>query len=74
MYSHVPRGEGEDTLTWKLSKKGVFDVRSYYKLLFGPCNEVFPWECIWCTKVPKWVSFFLWTVARDGILTIDNLV
>ena len=26
------------------------------------------------SKVPKRVSFFLWTAANDGILTIDNLV
>ena len=52
----------------------MFEVRSYYKLLFGPYNEVFPWECIWCAKVPKRVSFFLQMAARDGILTIDNLV
>ena len=72
----MPRGEGEgdDTLTWKLTKTEVFDVRSYYKLLSGPLTEVFPWECIWCAKVPKRVSFFLWTAARDGMLTIDNLV
>ena len=68
------RGEGHDTLTWKLTKKGVFDVRSFYKLLSGSNNEIFPWECIWCTKVPKRVSFFLWIAIRDGILTIDNLV
>ena len=68
------RGEGDDTLTWRSTKKEVFDVRSYYKLLFGPYNEVFPWECIWCAKVPKRVSFFLWIAGRDGILTIDNLV
>ena len=49
-------------------------MRSYYKLLSGPYNEVFSWECIWCAKVPKRVSFFLWTAVRDGILTIDNLV
>ena len=66
------RGEGDDTLTWKLTKKGVFDVHSCYKLLSGPYNEVFPWECIWCTKVPKRVS--LWIAGRNGILTIDNLV
>ena len=68
------RGEGDDTLTWKLTKKGVFDVCSYYKLLSGPYNEAFPWECIWCAKVSKWVTFFLWTAARDRILTIDNLL
>ena len=52
----------------------MFDVHSYYKLLSGTLNEVFPWECIWCAKVPKRVSFFLWTTTRDGIFTIDNLI
>ena len=74
LYSSIPRSEGDDTLTWKFTKTGVFNVCSYYKLLPGPLTEVFPWKCIWCAKVPKRVSFFLWTAARDGILTIDNLV
>ena len=38
----MPRGDGDDTLTWKLTKKGVFDVHSHYKLLFRPYNKVFP--------------------------------
>ena len=42
LYSHMPRGDGDDTLTWKLTKKGVFDVHSHYKLLFRPYNKVFP--------------------------------
>ena len=49
-------------------------MRSFYKLLSGPNIGVFPWECIWSAKVPKWVSFFSWTIANDGIVTIDNLV
>ena len=44
-----------------------------YKLLSSPNTDEFPWECIWCAKVPKQVSF-LWTTANDGLLTIDNLV
>ena len=74
LYSSMSRGEGDDNLTWKLTKTSVFDVRSYYKLLPGPLTDVFPWECIWWAKVPKRVSFFLWTSARGGILTIDILV
>ena len=74
LYSSMPRGEGDDNLIWKLTETDVFDVRFYYKLLSGPLTDVFPWECIWWAKVPKRVSFFLWTAARGGILTIDNLV
>ncbi|KAK9993276.1 hypothetical protein SO802_022979 [Lithocarpus litseifolius] len=70
----MPRGEGEDQLVWRLNTSGVFDVRSFYKLLSSPTTNSFPWECIWRNKVPKRVSFFLWTAANDGILTMDNLI
>ena len=69
-----PRGEGTDSLFWKLTPNGVFDVRSFYNSLSAPPTFPFPWKCIWRSKVPKRVSFFLWTAARDSILTIDNLV
>ena len=73
----MPSGEGDDTLTWKLNHSGIFDVRSYYNLIANPAGSSsipFPWKCIWSTKVPKRVSFFLWTEAKGSILTIDNLV
>ena len=72
----MSRGERDDHPVWRLTTSRVFDVRSFYKLLSSPSpntNE-FPWEGIWCAKVPKWGSFFLWTATNDGILTIDNLV
>ena len=74
IYTSMPRGEGDDHLVWRLTTFGVFDVRSFYKLISGPNSDEFPWECIWCAKVPKRVSFISWTTANDGILTIDNLV
>lgn len=46
---------------------------SYYKLLCGPFNEVFPWEGIGVQRCLTGCLFF-WIEARDGILTIDNLV
>ena len=73
IYSSMPRGEGDDQLLWRFTTSGVFDAHSFYKLLFGPNTDAIPWECIWCTKMPKWVSIFLWITANDGILTIDNL-
>ncbi|XP_065636444.1 uncharacterized protein LOC136070428 [Quercus suber] len=77
-YEHVsariPSGEGEDILIWQLNRSGVFDVRSFYIALLKALYVSFPWQSIWCVKVPKRVSFFLWTAARNGILTIDNLV
>ena len=76
LYSNMPRGEGGGLLSWKLTRSGVFDVRSYYNFLcfVQPSLRAFPWKSIWGLKVPKRVSFFLWTATWDAILTIDNLV
>uniref|UniRef100_A0A7N2M298 Adenylyl-sulfate kinase n=1 Tax=Quercus lobata TaxID=97700 RepID=A0A7N2M298_QUELO len=71
--SKLPRG-GDDTMIWQLNRNGVFDVRSFYNSLLAAPVVSFPWKSIWCVKVPKRVAFFLWTAARGGLLTIDNLV
>ena len=70
----MPRGEGVNSLFWKLTLNGVFDVHSFYNSLSAPPTIPFPWKCIWSSKVPRRVSFFLWIAAWDSILTIDNLV
>ena len=46
IYSSMPRGEGDDQLVWRLTTSGVFDVRSFYKLLSSPTIDALPWECI----------------------------
>ena len=61
-------------MIWQLNRSGVFDVRSFYIALLKAPYVSFPWQSIWCVKVPKRVSFFLWTATRGGILTIDKLV
>ena len=48
-------------------------MHSFYNSLLEAPSVFFPWQCIWSVKVPRMVSFFLWTAARDGILSIDNL-
>ena len=63
-----------DSLFWKLNLNGVFNVCSFYNSLSAPLTIPFPWKCIWSSKVPRRVSFFLWIAAWDSILTIDNLV
>jgi hypothetical protein len=61
---------------WNPSKKGLFEVRSFYKELirkddpFVPC---FPWKNIWRVKAPTRVAFFVWSAALGKILKHDNL-
>ena len=71
--SKLPR-EGDDTMIWQLNCSSVFDVHSFYFSLLAAPLVSFPWKSIWCVKVSKRVTFFLWTATSVGILTIDNLV
>jgi hypothetical protein len=76
LYSISARhGEG-DKLVWNPSKKGLFEVRSFYEELIrkdGPSFPSFPWKNIWRVKAPTRVAFFVWSAALGKILTHDNL-
>jgi hypothetical protein len=39
----------------------------------GNLEAHFPWKSVWQVKVPRMFTFFVWTVALDRILTVDNL-
>jgi hypothetical protein len=73
LYSSSKSRVGEDKLWWTPSRKGKFDVRSFYKALVCMDAVSFPWKSIWRTKVPLKVAFFGWSAAQGKILTLDNL-
>ena len=60
-------------MNWKSKLNGVFDIQSYYNKLRDSPSTVFSWKAIWRVKAPRWVSFFVWCVAWNKILTRDNL-
>jgi len=64
---------GGDKLWWSPSRKGKFNVRSFYKILAYKEIAHFPWKSIWWTKVPLKVAFFAWVAALGKIFTLDNL-
>ena len=70
--SSITRG-GLDSMHWKLSRSGKFEVKSYYKVLTQVDHPPFPWKSIWKVRVPTRIAFFTWTAALGKILTIDNL-
>ena len=55
------------------SRKGIFDVRSFYKTIAFKDDPSFPWKSIWRTKAPSKVVFFVWSASLGKILTLDNL-
>jgi len=73
LYSVSARhGEG-DRVVWNPSKKGLFEVRSFYEQLIRKDGPSFPWKNIWRVKAPTMVAFFVWSVALGKILTHNNL-
>lgn len=73
MGSNLPQSEQGDRMVWKLTKKGVFDISSFYNKLRSSLPITFPWKGIWKAKAPTHVSFFVWTAAWEKILTGDIL-
>ena len=71
--TNLPLVTDGDCMRWKLTKNGDFTTYSYYHKLHGSSSIVFPWKGIWKVKASRRVSFFVWTVAWDRILTGDNL-
>lgn len=49
-----------DTLIWNREEKGVFTVKSCYKVLTGELNtnEVKEWSCVWKLHLPPKVKQF----------------
>jgi len=73
LYSIRRDRDREDKLWWSPSRKGKFDVRSFYKIFAYKETAHFPWKSIWRTKVPLKVAFFAWVAALGKILTLNNL-
>ena len=73
LYNQKVKKEEMDSMRWKHTKSGLFEVRSFYGLLSGRSNTQFPWKNVWKPKIPSKVAFFMWLAAHDKNLTIDNL-
>ena len=72
LYSYTLGGRA-DKIWWVPSRKGKFEVRSFYNILISNVSFPFLWKSIWHTKAPPMVAFFVWSAALVKILTLDNL-
>ena len=70
---NIPLMDIGDRMRWKLKPNEDFDIRSFYIKLRDSPSVVFPWKGIWKVKVPQRVSFFVWSVTWNKMLTGDNL-
>ena len=57
--SAVKVQEGEDSLVWKIERRGKFSVKSYYRSLKDENSPFFPAKEVWGSHAPFRTRFFL---------------
>ncbi|WMV36832.1 hypothetical protein MTR67_030217 [Solanum verrucosum] len=69
------QGGEEDRLVWKGERRGEFTIKSAYRELSS--TEVqqagWCWRMIWRTVMPYKVNYFTWLLAKEAVLTHENL-
>lgn len=69
-----------DKILWKLSKDGMFSVRSAYYYAMENMTDSFHlqvsgnWKDIWNLKTPLKMNVFLWRVSRGCLPTREKLI
>ena len=71
--ANIPSMDVGDRMRWKLKSNGDFDIHSFYNKLQGNPSIGFPWKVIGRVMGPRRISFFVWSIAWNKILTSDNL-
>ncbi|RVX00295.1 Transposon TX1 uncharacterized 149 kDa protein [Vitis vinifera] len=66
--------EGEDSLIWKIERKGKFSVKSYYRSLKVENSPLFPAKEVWGSHAPLRTRFFAWEAVWGKISTVDMLM
>ena len=56
--SAVKVQEGEDSLVWKIERRGKFSVKSYYRSLKDENSPFFPSKEVWGSHAPFRTRFF----------------
>ncbi|RVW27626.1 hypothetical protein CK203_099125 [Vitis vinifera] len=66
--------EGENSLVWKIERKGKFSVKSYYRSLKVENNSLFPAKEVWGSYAPLRTRFFAWEAVWGKVSTVDMLM
>lgn len=67
---------GEDVLRWQGNSNGDFKVNAAYRMMNQSKQQIdkWPWKHIWRTNIPHKVACLVWLLAKEAVLTRDNLM
>ena len=72
--SAVKVQEGEDSLVWKIERRGKLNVKLYYRSLRAENSLLFSAKEIWGLYAPLRTRFFAWEAIGGKILIVDMLM
>lgn len=64
----------QDEMGWILDEEKGFTVRSMAGALCPLSDRSYPGDCVWNQLIQLKVSFLLWELWWDRVLTVDNLI
>lgn len=65
--------DGEDTITWTTTARGVYTAKSAYQFQFNGSTNVTLCTSIWKPWGPPKCKFFAWLAVQNKIWTADRL-
>ena len=68
-------GEDEDELWRQGDEKGTYKVSKAHMKMNNDNQQPssWPWKNIWKSKIPYKLACFVWLLAKEPVLTQDNL-
>ncbi|KAH9715816.1 putative reverse transcriptase/RNA-dependent DNA polymerase [Citrus sinensis] len=82
MRTPLPRSPKMDEVCWHFDKKGMYTVKSGYKIALRLKYPDIPstsedcscyWKAIWRLELPEKTKIFLWRAAQNMLPTVENL-
>lgn len=74
----LPYYPKKELLMWALNSKGIFFVKSAYRVLIeqdkssNPAGV--PWKKLWKSRLPERVKMLIWRLGSNALPTKDNLM
>jgi hypothetical protein len=62
-----------NTIIWRWTSSGAYSSRSAYRIQFSGSYRAFKGDLIWRTHTKNKCKVFAWVMAREKVLTADNL-
>ena len=73
----LPISPKSDKLIWTLDSKGLFSVKSAYRISVdqeaNPSQAEVPWKKLWKARLPERIKMLIWRIGNNSLPINENL-